>query len=360
MEMMLHNKTFVMFLIVSGLLIGFSVDQSFAGQVNHKYWPTKEWRTSTPEAQDMDSTQLGKMNNFLENKCPAVRSVLVIRNGYIAFEKYYIGDANTTHTIYSVTKSITSALIGIALGKGYIKSIDQKMVTFFPEYASEITDSRLNKITIRHLLTMSAGFETDPGQGPPGMRTSFAQPIITEPGSHAAYNSGSSHLLSGIISKSTKMSTLEFGDKHLFKPLGIQKPVWRKGVDGYTRGGYGLWMRPRDMAKIGYLYVQNGVWDNNQIIPAKWIKESTQKHSTISWFQKEVPYGYQWWIGSTNSSYFKGHSGFSAVGYGGQYIDVIPDLDIVIVATSNTSGSGYKEPKHNKIAASFIVPSVLK
>jgi CubicO group peptidase (beta-lactamase class C family) len=114
------------------------------------------------------------------------------------------------------------------------------------------------------------------------------------------------------------------------------------------------------MAKIGYLYVQNGVWDNNQIIPAKWIKESTQKHSTISWFQKEVPYGYQWWIGSTNSSYFKGHSGFSAVGYGGQYIDVIPDLDIVIVATSNTSGSGYKEPKHNKIAASFIVPSVLK
>ena len=131
----MHKKAFVMFLIVIGLLIGFSVDQSFAGQVNQKYWPTKEWRTSTPEAQDMDSTQLGKMNNYLENKCPLVRSVLVIRNGYIVFENYYIGDANTTHRIYSVTKSITSALIGIALDKGYIKSLDQKMVTFFPEYA---------------------------------------------------------------------------------------------------------------------------------------------------------------------------------------------------------------------------------
>ena len=351
--MMLHKKTFVMFLIVIGLLIGFRVDKSFAGQVNQKYWPTKEWRTSTPEAQDMDSTQLGKMNNYIENKCPLVRSVLVIRKGYIVFEKYYIGDANSTHHIYSGTKSIISALIGIALDKGYIKSIDQKMVTFFPEYALKITDSRLNKITIRHLLTMSAGFATSLWKGPPDMKTSFTQPIITEPGSQAAYNSGASHLLSGIISKSTEMSTLEFGDKHLFKPLGIQKPVWRKGVDGYTRGGYGLYMRSIDMAKIGYLYLQNGVWDNNQIIPAKWIKESTQKHSTMSIFQKEYSYGYQWWITSP-----KGHSCFSAVGVGGQYIEVIPDLDIVIVATSNPGS--YAQPKHYDLPGSFIIPSVLK
>jgi CubicO group peptidase (beta-lactamase class C family) len=157
------------------------------------------------------------------------------------------------------------------------------------------------------------------------------------------------------------MSTLEFGDKHLFKPLGIQKPVWRKGIDGYTRGGYGLNMRSRDMAKIGYLYLQNGVWDNNQIIPAKWIKESTQKHNTVSvnLTQKKNPYGYQWWVASTNDFFFRGHSGFSAVGLGGQYIDVIPDLDIVIVATANAFGYK-KEDKHKGIAASFIVPSVLK
>ena len=158
--MFLHKKTITIFFVVIGLLIGFRVERSSAGQVNPKYWPTKEWRTSTPESQDMDSTQLEKMNNYFKNNCPLVRSAIVIRRGNIVFEKYYMGGPNWIQPLHSVTKSVISALIGIALDKSYIRDIDQKMVSFFPEYASEITDPRLKEITIRHLLTMSAGFTT--------------------------------------------------------------------------------------------------------------------------------------------------------------------------------------------------------
>jgi CubicO group peptidase (beta-lactamase class C family) len=309
MEMLLLKKAIFIFFVIIGLLIGFRVDRSFADQLDSKYWPTKEWRTAIPKSQDMDSTYLEKMNRYLEINCPLIRSILVIRRGYIVFEKYYSGHLNSTQPIFSATKSITSALIGIALDKGYIRDIDQKLVAFFPEFATEDNDSRLKDVTIRHLLTMSAGFSANL-RGSRSMKGCFQERIVTKPGSKAYYNSSSSHLLSGIISKSTKMSTLEFAYQQLFKPLGIPKPDWYTGYDGYNMGGTGLSMRSRDMVKIGYLYLQNGVWDNNQIISSEWIKQSTKKQIAIKLNQEESSYGYQWWVGS-----FEGHSFFSAFGY---------------------------------------------
>ena len=353
----MYKKTLFTYLIVIGLLIhtGFRVDKSFAGHGNQEYWPTKEWRTSTPESQGMDSTQLKKMNDFLENECRMIRSVLVVRNGYVVFEKYYNGgEVNIAQPIYSATKSIVSALIGIALDKGYIKNIDQKMITFFPGYASHISDQRVKTITIRHLLTMTAGFPTS-FRGRPGMQSSFSESIVTEPGLQAAYNGSASNLLSGIISNSTKTSTLEFGYEHLFKPLGIDKPPWGKGINGYIKGSYGLSMRSRDMAKIGYLYLQNGVWDNNQIIPEKWVKESTQKGSAMLFSPQESPYGYQWWVIER-----KGHSAFQAAGIGGQYIIAIPDLDIVMVSTSNNYYSTGTRTEHYRILEAYIIPAVIQ
>jgi CubicO group peptidase (beta-lactamase class C family) len=351
MEMLSHNRTITIFFVVICLLIGFNSERSFAGQVNQKYWPTKKWITSTPESQNMDSNQLEKMNNYFENNCPLLRSAIIVRGGNIVFEKYYKGESNSIQPMYSVTKSIISALIGIALDKGYINNIDQKMVTFFPEYASEITDSRFNEITIQHLLTMTAGFTTN-YRGSNGMKGCFEEIIIAQPGSHASYNSSSSHLLSGIISKSTKMSTLEFAYQQLFKPLGIRKPDWHTGIDGYNMGGKGLWMGSIDMAKIGYLYLQNGVWDNNQIISSEWIKTSTKEKSAIKLGQKEYSYGYLWWVES-----FESHSFFSAFGYGGQYIEIIPDLDIVIVTTSDSRTMG---PKHRGVAMRYVIRSIMK
>ena len=349
--MLLYKKTIFMFFIAIGLLIGLIVDKSIADQVNPKYWPTKDWRTSTPEAQGIDSKKLEEMDNFLENECSMMGSVLIIRNGFIVFEKYYNGNESLAYGVYSVTKSIISALIGIALDKDYIKSVDQKIVIFFPEYASKITDSRFEIITIRHLLTMSSGFEAASAVGR-SMSGCFTQPIKTEPGSEASYNSCSSHLLSGIISKSTEMSASEFCYQYLFKPLGIGDPDWSVGIDGYTMGGWGLSMRARDMAKIGYLYLNNGVWDNKQIIQAEWIKESTQKQSNIRWEQEKKPYGYQWWIGSS-----EGYSQFYALGSGGQYIRVFPELNMVVVLTAYGGGRKFK---HRGVTDKFIIPSVLK
>jgi len=291
------------------------------------------------------------MNKYIEDKCPLVRSVLVIRHGYIVFEKYYEGDSNYNKHIFSATKSFISALIGIALDKGYINNLDQKMFSFFPEYTSEITDPRVKEITIRDLLTMSAGFASS-FQGPGDLKSSFFQPIVTDPGTHSAYNSGESYLLSGIISKTTKMNSLEFGYEHLFKPLGIQKPEWGSGPDGYTIGGYGLHLRTRDMAKLGYLYLKNGVWDGKQIVPKEWVKESTRKQVMINVGQKTIPYGYQWWIIAPN-----GHFAFCAIGLGGQYITVIPDLDIVIAVTSDSMSV---KPQHQGVVPSFVIPSVQK
>ena len=347
--MLLHNKAITILFVVIGLLLGLKTERSYADQVNQKYWPTKGWRTSAPELQDMNSNQLEKMNDYFENNCPLLRSAIIIRRGNIVFEKYYKGQSHSSRPIYSATKSIISALVGIALDKGYIKNIDQKIVTFFPEYASEITDSRFNEITIRHLLTMTAGFTTN-YRGSNGMRGCFEEIIITQPGSQASYNSSSSHLLSGIISKSTKMSTLEFADQHLFKPLGIQRPDWHTGIDGYNMGGLGLWMKPRDMAKIGYLYLNNGIWEGKQIVSPEWIEMSTKKQVSMKSGQNEYPYGYLWWV-----ALYEGHPLFIAVGSGGQYIEVIPDLDLVIVTTSD-SRSG--RPKHNGVAAKFAVQSI--
>ena len=300
----------------------------------------------------MDPIKLKEMDVYLEKNCPLIRSVMVIRNGYIVFEKYYLGDANVDKDIFSVTKSITSALAGIAIDKGYINNIDQKAVSFFPELVSKISDSRFEKVTIRHLLTMSTGYQTSYG-GPQGADLCLGKSLLTEPGASAAYSGCSSHLVSCIISKATKMSTLEFGYKYLFEPLGIKKPFWSENYDGCHKGSYGLYMAARDMAKIGYLYLQNGVWDGNQIISDEWINDSTQKQILLNFGQKVYKYGYFWWITSA-----EGQPDFSsAVGYGGQYIHVVPDLDLVIVATSDER---VLKPKHFGFSRTFIIPAVKK
>jgi len=347
------------FCILIFFLFAFLAENAFCEQSQKReYWPTKEWKTSTPEEQKMDSTKLEQINTYVEENCPKLRSILISRNGYIVFEKYYAGDANYANDIDAATQSITSALIGIALGQGHIKNIDQKMYTFFPEYAPGITDPRRKKITIKHLLTMTPGFRRL-GAGSYGdMESDFKQFIDFEPGETFAYNTGASHLLSGIITKSTNMSTLQFADKYLFKPLGIPTPRWKTGFGGYNHGGGGLYMRTRDMAKIGYLYLRNGVWDGRQIIPKKWVKESTQKQSipieSISSVEIDIAYGYQWWVLTLPT----GHPAFSAAGSGGQFIYINPKLNLVTVMTTDSRELGI--PQNRKIFLLFIYPSVIE
>ena len=305
-----------------------------------EYWPTVGWKTSTPEMQGMDSVKLLIADEFIQNRLPDTFSLLVVKNGYLVFEKYYSWGSPVKYAVvHSVTKSVTSALIGIALDRGYLNSVDQKLIEFFPEYIAIKSDSRKNEISLKHLLTMSAGFRwNDRG---PSMRnwysssdwikTAIQLPQENYPGEVFNYNSSTSHLLSGILSKSIKTNTYDFAKKNLFEPLGIQSAYWHQDPQGNYIGGFGLGLSARDLAKIGFLYLNNGYWNGQSIVPEQWVKESTvQQIQAVSHpIYGTFWYGYQWWVKKVD-----GCNSYRAWGRRGQFIVVVPELDLVIAVTS--------------------------
>ena len=306
-----------------------------------EYWPTGGWKTSAPGEQGMNSAKLLIADEFIQNRLPDAFSLLVVKNGYLVFEKYYSwGSPEKYAKVHSVTKSVTSALIGIALDKGYLNSVDQKLIEFVPEYITDELDPRKKEIRLRDLLTMSAGFRwNDRGLS---MRNWYLSsdwvkfavqlPQGNNPGDVFNYNSSTSHLLSVILSKSTNTSTLDFAKKNLFEPLGIQSAYWDQDPQGYYIGGFGLGLSARDLAKFGFLYLNNGYWNGQSIVSESWVKESTSQQ--IKAFSHPIygkfGYGYQWWVKKVD-----GCSSFRAWGRRGQYIVVVPELDLVIAVTSN-------------------------
>jgi CubicO group peptidase (beta-lactamase class C family) len=245
-----------------------------------------------------------------------------------------------------------SALIGIALREGYIHSLNQKLVEFYPEYITPTSDPRIKDITIEHLLTMTSGFEQEPSLGEDWFKSMLEQPVSDEPGQVFHYNSAAEHLLSGILTRSTHLTALEFANKHLFQPLGIPLPSWETDPQGNNVGGDGLSLRPRDMAKIGYLYLHQGLWDGQQLVPAEWVQASTEEHAKADFWSGS--YGYLWWVTA-----LEGHGAYYAAGFGGQYIYVIPDLDLVVVITGN--GSAFPEfSKYLDIVQLFVVRAISK
>jgi CubicO group peptidase (beta-lactamase class C family) len=330
------------FCLLAFSLFAFLSENAVCEQLNtREYWPTSGWKASTPEQQGMDSAKLLIADEFIQNRLPDAFSLLVVKNGYLVFEKYYSwGSPEKIAVVHSVTKSITSALIGIALDKGYLDSVDQKLVDFFPEYVTDDLDPRIKEIRLKHILTMSAGFNwNDRG---PVMRDWYTSadwakftiqlPFVTHPGDKFNYNSAISHLLSVILSKSAKTSTLVFAKQNLFEPLGIPSGYWREDPQGYHIGGFGLGFSARDLAKFGFLYLNNGYWNGHSIVPEQWVKKSTEQqiqaasHPLYGTFG----YGYHWWVKQVD-----GCSSFRAWGRRGQYIVVVPELDLVVVVTSN-------------------------
>jgi CubicO group peptidase (beta-lactamase class C family) len=308
-----------------------------------EYWPTNGWKTSTPEQQGMDSAKLLIADEFIQNRLPDAFSLLVVKNGYLVFEKYYRwGSPDKYAVVHSVTKSVTSALIGIALDKGYLNSVDQKLIEFFPEYITDELDPRKKEITLKHLLTMSAGFKWN-DRGPSmgawytsseWLKFSIQLPQENNPGDVFNYNSSISHILSIILSKATKTSTLDFAKRNLFEPLGIQSAYWHQDPQGYHIGGFGLGLSARDLAKIGFLYLNNGYWNGQSIVSEYWVKESTGQHiqAPRHSIYGSFGYGYQWWVKKVDDC-----SSFRAWGRRGQFIVIVPKLDLVIAVTSKTA-----------------------
>ena len=304
---------------------------------NSTSWPTEDWRSSSPEEQGMDTQKLAEMLTAVRERGLNLHSLLVIRHGYLVSETYFGSyDQATRHELYSCTKSFISTLIGIALDKGILSGTDQRLVNFFPGRTFANLDRQKRDMTLEDVLTMRTGLdwqEGDPAimalyQSPDWVQFMLDKPMIAEPGTGFNYCTGCSHLLSAILSQETGMNTRAFAEQYLFKPLGITNAKWDTDSQGIPIGGWGLQITPRDMAKLGYLYLRNGEWDGTQIVSANWVQNATQQHVDTG---GDLGYGYQWWIDPSLQAY-------TALGMDGQTIFVVPGYDLIIVTTAAMDG----------------------
>jgi CubicO group peptidase (beta-lactamase class C family) len=297
------------------------------------YWPSDEWRTSTPEEQGMDSEMLASMLQQVEDQHLNLHSLLIVRNGYLVTEAYFHPyTQNQPQFLASVTKSVISTLVGIAIQQGYINNINQTLVSFFQDRTIANQDARKKAITLKDLLTLTAGLTCNVSplsgmeQSNDWVQFMLDAPMAEQPGTKFNYCGGAVHLLSAILQKTTGMSTREFANRFLFEPIGIASvpdTCWQMDPQGISIGPAGLYLTPRDLAKLGYLYLQNGQWGDHQILPANWIKAATIRHTTKD---NGLGYGYLWTVDPAQGSY-------SALGSGGQEIYVIPSQNLVIVFT---------------------------
>jgi CubicO group peptidase (beta-lactamase class C family) len=304
------------------------------------YWPTEGWQTSTPEQQGLDSEKLAEALDYIREEDVNIHSLLIIRNGYVVTDAYFYPFAEgTVHDIASVTKSFTATLIGIAISEGNISDVEQPVLEFFPQRTVENVDANKDSMTLEDLLTMRSGFEcvNEPSEvtlsrmqeSPDWIQFTLDLPMAEEPGTRFVYCSSSSHLLSGIIRETTGMNESNYAQERLFEPLGISDTIWPSDPQGNNHGWGDLHLAPRDMAKLGYLYLNGGVWDGKQVVSAEWVAESTREQVSLG----EVEgYGYQWWVPGSLSGLYE------ARGRGGQRIIIWPEKDIIVV----TTGGGFE------------------
>jgi len=313
------------------------------------------WRTGTPESVGIDSATLCPLIQRLEGwKEADIHSVLVVRHDKLVFERYFSGederwgrplgtvnyDAGMVHDLRSISKSVVSLVLGIAVERGWVKSLDTPVLSYFPEYADLATPEK-ERITLRDLLTMSQGLQWDedlpygnPANSERQMteasdpyRFALAQPVVAPAGAVYNYSGGSATLISAILRKTSGKPLDELAQTLLFDPLGITSAEWARYANGDPIAASGLRMRPRDLVKLGELVLQHGAWHGKQVVPARWIAEATtpQIQGSMLYF-----YGYQFWLG--RSLVQKREVDWAAgVGYGGQRLFIVPDLDLVVL-----------------------------
>ncbi len=291
------------------------------------------WEISTPEEQGFDTDDMSRVYRrfYSEDLYPTIHSLLIVRNGRLVAEAYCRdkNERDRFHNIQSATKSITSMLVGIAIDRGLIGSVNQTVYHFIPEYFD--SDIGKREITLHHVLTMETGLDFDNdvhteklfNSGGSSLEYVLHKPLVFAPGTDWYYGDGNPQLLSGVIQTVTGISEEAFAVENLFEPLGITLYQWEKHADGLTFGAFGLWLKPRDMAKIGRLMVQGGVWDGEQLLSAEWIAESTKVQTA------HQTYGYYWYPWEAQGTFF-------AEGHGGQLIYVVPDKQIVVVITADS------------------------
>jgi CubicO group peptidase (beta-lactamase class C family) len=314
-----------------------------------------------------------------------VHGLLIVKDGYLVFEEYFDGhvwdyaaerfegsfvtfDRDTRHTTMSVTKAFTSALVGIAIDEGFVADEQEKLFDFFPNYA-QLSDKEKETITLEHLLTMTSGLEWNEveysysesendliqlfiQQDP--VAYILAKPLVHEPGSYWYYSGGDVNLLGEVIQQSTGERMDDFAKERLFVPLGITSYEWDFINPDLVHASGNLMLRPRDMAKFGYLILNDGAWQGEQILSTNWIDKTKSAYIATPWPDSGEQYGYQWWL----KSYPYHDDEISALhrtGWGGQAVVIFDDLEVVVVFT----GGNYVDASpHNEIIERYILPAV--
>jgi len=310
--------------------------------------PGDDWKVSTPKEQGLDSKLVAEL--YLDAaELETLYGLLVIKNGHLIAEGYFNGGSvEQKARLQSVTKSYTSALVGIALNQGHLSSVDQKMMNFFPELTGQITDPRKAQITIRHLLQMRAGYpweETDPALWKALLSGHYLPlvseiPLISDPGTEFHYSNLTSNWLGIIVARACHTDLKSYAQEHLFLPINTEVGDWGQDRDGHYNGCGDLHFTARDAAKFGLLYLNNGKYERNRIVSASWIRESLKSYSEDAWvtnaklnkvgrYFRDLGYGYQWWSASVGDH----HLDF-AWGHGGQLIVLLGELDMIIVVTA--------------------------
>jgi CubicO group peptidase (beta-lactamase class C family) len=297
------------------------------------YWPTQGWQTSTPEEQGFDSAKMAQgLLAMQENQAP-IDSLLIIRNGYVVLDAHFEPyDGSFPHDIASVTKSVMTTLIAIAAEQSNL-DLDQPVISYFPERTIANLDERKARLTVRHLTGMVNGMESGCYEGddstlqamrsnPDWVQAALDRPMVAEPGTQFCYDSPGMHLLSAVLQQATGMTALDFARQYLFEPLGIQGAIWDIDPQGYSRGWGDLHLLPEDLAKIGFLWLQRGNWDGQQIVSEAWVLDSVKTHSKNA--GPDYGYGYGWWISMGD---------YQGSGRGGQRVRVMSSVNTILVAT---------------------------
>ncbi|MBI9097431.1 MAG: serine hydrolase [Spirochaetaceae bacterium] len=355
---MSYCRTHVVILLISCFFISSTCSRL---EFSQDYWPTENWRRSTPEQQGMDSEKLALMLEYVEKEKIPIDSIHIIRNGYLILDTYiHPFRSEDRHIIHSCTKSIVSILIGIAIDKDYINDVNQPVLDFYTYYNfRDLTDDKQN-LTLRHLLTMTTSLDSRDSylyrwDGLKKMIQTYDWtsyilnlPMVSAPGDRFEYSNMSSFLLTSILSRSTGQSPLDFAAENLFVPLGISDIQWPVSPDGINIGWGEMRIKPLDMAKIGLLVLNKGKWAEKQIVSSAYLKDSTKVQVETNTLQKN--YGFQWWISDENQ--------FMAVGFSGQYLIINRKENLIAVITSSLSEEKIQIPEN--LFNSFVLNSLGK
>lgn len=340
------------------------------------YFPKSDWRIASPKDHNMDQNRIEEFVAQLKTGKvqKPISSFLIVKNGYLVVNETFGSYNGTPHTLQSVTKSITSTLVGAAIQNGFISNLDQKVISFFPEYKQiDHLDARKKAMTLEHALTMRTGQawtgerHLDPLNRYQGDRMKYVldYTMETQPGKVWYYNSGIAILMGGLLKNVTGMSTQDFAQRYLFDPLHIEDAKWRWSHKGIPHTGGGLFLKPTDLAKIGYLYLRNGRWNGKQILPEWWVEKATQRHvpdtENIAGISK-ISYGYMWWLMNMDKKSKSNESPeiYMAYGHWGQFIFVIPNYDMIVVFTNDSSASYSDEIRPISLLYDYVLPAILK